>query len=98
VPGEGRSTRTALLHRIIALHLVANPHGKGDVNHKDGNKSNNHPDNLEWVTKGENMQHAWDTGLVQPYQRTEHHRSLLAGVAATSPRNYKGHCVAANSI
>ena len=33
------------------------------VNHKDGNTLNNNADNLEWVTKSENMKHAYESGL-----------------------------------
>ncbi len=33
------------------------------VNHKDGNTLNNHADNLEWMTKSENMKHAYENGL-----------------------------------
>lgn len=51
------------LHRLVALAFIPNPDNKPQVNHIDGNPSNNCIDNLEWVTNQENVQHAWDTGL-----------------------------------
>lgn len=51
------------VHRINALQFLPKPKDKDFVNHKDGNKHNNHIDNLEWTTKGENNQHAYDTNL-----------------------------------
>jgi len=45
------------IHRLVALHFINNHENKEEVNHKDWNKENNHIDNLEWVTRSENMQH-----------------------------------------
>ncbi len=60
------------VHRIVASIFVPKPERHRDkflkdleVNHKDGNKNNNHFSNLEWVTTNENMLHAWSSGLVK---------------------------------
>lgn len=52
-----------LVHRLIAEVFVENPQNLPFVNHIDGNKQNNHPDNLDWCTHQENMIHAVKTGL-----------------------------------
>jgi hypothetical protein len=69
---EDGKSRTICVHRLMGKTWLPSPLGKigskrGEycVNHKDGNKLNNHMDNLEWVTSEENLKHAWRTGLNQ---------------------------------
>lgn len=53
------------VHRLIATAFIPNPNNLPEVNHKDGNKQNNEISNLEWVTRSENVQHAYQTGLAK---------------------------------
>ena len=55
---------SARVHRLVALAFCAKEEGKDIVNHKDGVKTNNHMDNLEWVSESENAKHAHANGLV----------------------------------
>lgn len=56
------------VHKIVATEFIPNPHGYSEINHIDGNKSNNRVDNLEWCDRRENMKHAYRTGLQKPNQ------------------------------
>ena len=66
------SSRYHLVHRIVMIEF--NPvegYEYLQVNHKDGNKSNNFIYNLEWCTASYNIQHAFDNGLKTQYHGEE---------------------------
>lgn len=51
------------IHRLIATHFMDNEDNQRTVNHKNGIKTDNRIENLEWATHSENIKHAYDTGL-----------------------------------
>lgn len=46
------------VHHLVAEAFVPRAGDRDQINHKDGNRTNNAPCNLEWVTQSENMKHA----------------------------------------
>lgn len=56
-------SKLGFVHRLVAAHFIGNIPKGMIVNHKDGNKLNNHVDNLEIVSRSENQKHAYQHGL-----------------------------------
>jgi hypothetical protein len=52
-----------LVARLVAITFLGEPLQGYTVNHKDGDRMNNQIDNLEWLSRGDNIRHAFDNGL-----------------------------------
>lgn len=79
------------LHKFFAEMFIHNPDNKKYVNHKDGNKHNYNLINLEWASKSEDLQHAYNTGLKKQKKGTE--SPLYGTVGQSGWDSYSGKIV-----
>ncbi len=61
----GRAGEKWLLHRLVAKVWLNNSSGFETVNHIDGNKGNNSVENLEWISREENIKKGFDEGYYE---------------------------------
>lgn len=64
---QGKEHHTHLVHRLVAIAFLGDREGM-TVNHKDGNKKNNHLSNLEWMTLRDNIRYGFTNGQYSKVQ------------------------------
>lgn len=84
---DDKTAKTFAVHRLVAQTFIPNPRDKPEVNHRDGNKTNNNVDNLEWATGEENSEHARDIGLIKRGEK--HHNCRLTNADVLRIRQYR---------
>ncbi len=94
---RGVKPRLWKVHRLVLDTFSPTLDTTLEVNHLDGNKHNNNINNLEWVTKSENMKHSYETGL-REFQSLKtakaNRRPLVAVYRDGTERYFEGNIIA----
>lgn len=70
--------KTIAIHRLVAIGFLGERPAGFQVNHKNGIKTDNRLENLEWCTPSQNVRHAIATGLRLSPQGEEHHNTRIS--------------------
>lgn len=72
----GCAVKTRSVHRIVAEEFIPNPNNYPQVNHKNGVKTDNRVDNLEWCDQSKNLIHSYQNGRNRA-KGESHHKSKI---------------------
>lgn len=75
---KDRIEKCLKVHRLVAMAWLNNPNDYSEVNHKNGIKSDNTVNNLEWCTRKQNAVHAKENGLLPKYIDNGKEKPVLA--------------------
>jgi hypothetical protein len=93
------------VHRLVATAFIPNPDNLPEINHKNGDKTDNSVGNLEWVTSLQNSQHAHANGyrdhvyvnMQKPVEQLDKHGNVVASYPsinhAAKAFNTRGHVI-----
>ena len=74
---HGGKDITRRVHTLVARAFIPNFDNFDTVNHKDGDKTNNCVDNLEWIDRSQQMVHAYKLGLKKPIRGSKNSQAKL---------------------
>jgi hypothetical protein len=87
-----------LVHRIVAICFLSNEKSKRTVNHKNGIKTDNRVENLEWASDKENIRHAFKSGLCTNTAKSLQKRMSKEVINTSTGLKYSSAKIAAEKI